>query len=66
MSIKMKNLLTHLQHPNSTKDYQVEDEPDAIKISEYWGRRIDQNQKTKNQKSALNYFHQSQILQINY
>ena len=47
MSIKMKNLLTHLQHPNSTKDYQAEDEADAIKISEYWGRRIDQNQKPK-------------------
>ena len=44
MSLDMKNILTHLHHPNSLKDYQEADEPDAIKVSEYWGRKSNRSQ----------------------
>ncbi len=36
-SLDMKNLLSHLHHPGSTKEYQGDDDPDAIQVSEYWG-----------------------------
>ena len=39
MSLNMKNLLTHLHHPHSVKDYQGDEDPSTIKISEYWGKK---------------------------
>ena len=47
MSLKIENLLTHLQHPKSHKEYQDVDDSDAVKISEYWGKKTNQIQSPK-------------------
>ena len=47
MSLKIENLLTHLQHPKSRKEYQDVDDSDAVKISEYWGKKTNQIQSPK-------------------
>ena len=38
-SIKLNSLLNHLQHPKSKKEFQDAEEPDAVQVSEYWGKR---------------------------
>ena len=38
-SIKLNSLLNHLQHPKSKKEVQDAEEPDAVQVSEYWGKR---------------------------
>ena len=38
-SIKLNSLLNHLQHPKSKKEFQDAEEPDAVQVSEYWGKK---------------------------
>ena len=38
--LKFNSLLTHLQHPKSKKEFQDAEEPDAVKVSEYWGKKM--------------------------
>jgi methylenetetrahydrofolate reductase (NADPH) len=40
-SLELNSLLTHLQHPKSKKEFQDAEEPDAVKVSEYWGKKND-------------------------
>jgi len=47
MSLNMHNLLTHVQHPKSPKGYQAEEDSDAIRVSEYWGKKTNQIQSPK-------------------
>ena len=47
MSLNMKNLLAHLQHSKSPKGYQAEEDSDAIRVSEYWGKKTNQIQSPK-------------------
>jgi methylenetetrahydrofolate reductase (NADPH) len=47
MSLYMHNLLTHVQHPKSPKEYQAEEDSDAIRVSEYWGKKTNQIQSPK-------------------
>jgi methylenetetrahydrofolate reductase (NADPH) len=53
MSLNMKNILTHLHHPHSVKDYQGDEDPSAVKISEYWGKTPKQ---LKNPKISFEFF----------
>ena len=53
MSLNMKNILTHLHHPHSVKDYQGDEDPSAVKISEYWGKTTKQ---LKNPKISFEFF----------
>jgi len=41
LKLEFDNLLTHLHHPNSTKEFQESEEPDAVQVSEYWGKKND-------------------------
>ena len=53
MSLNMKNILTHLHHPHSVKDYQGDEDPSVVKISEYWGKTPKQ---LKNPKISFEFF----------
>ena len=52
-SINLNSLLTHLQHPKSKKEFQDAEEPDAVKVSEYWGKR---NAFVKDLKVSFEFF----------
>ena len=53
MSLNMKNILTHLHHPHSVKDYQGDEDPSVVKISEYWGKTPKQ---LNNSKISFEFF----------
>ena len=44
MSLNMKNLLTHMHHNKLPKEYQAKEDPDAVRVSEYWGKKSNQIQ----------------------
>ena len=44
MTLNMKKLLTHIHHNKLPKEYQAEEDPDAVRVSEYWGKKSNQIQ----------------------
>ena len=62
MSLNMKNLLTHMHHNKLPKEYQAKEDPDAVRVSEYWGKNLI---KFKVLTLVLSFSHLDQNLQKN-
>ena len=53
MSLNMDNVLMHMHHNKLPKEYQTKEEPDAVKVSEYWGKKSNQ---IENPKISFEFF----------